>query len=110
MTALRVKEQVLGKTHPDTLDTIYNMANTYCDGMKDFTKAEEMFRQALDGRERSLGKEHESTKRCAANLAILYFQGAPSKEKLRKVVNDYPHLLTLEEQNIGMIIRSFLRS
>ena len=78
--------------------------------MKDFVKSEELKRQALDGYEKSLGKQHEHTKACAMNMAILYFQGAPSKEKLRKVVTDYPHLLTLEEQNIGMIIRDFLRS
>ena len=100
----------MGKTHPETLMTIYNMGNIYAGGLKDFVKAEEMYRQALDGRERSLGKEHEDTKSCAKNLAILYFQEAPSKEKLRKVVTGYPHLLTLADQSIGMIIRDFLRS
>ena len=87
-----------------------NMAVTYMDGLKDFVKAEHMYRQALDGWERSLGKEHEDTKRCAMNLAILYFQGAPSKEKLRELVADYPYLLTLADQGIGMVIRDFLRS
>ena len=48
-----------------------NMAITYKNGLKDFAKAEEMYRQALDGYEKSLGREHEDTKRCAANLAIL---------------------------------------
>eukprot|EP00518_Triparma_eleuthera_P002512 CAMPEP_0182466170 /NCGR_PEP_ID=MMETSP1319-20130603/11596_1 /TAXON_ID=172717 /ORGANISM="Bolidomonas pacifica, Strain RCC208" /LENGTH=65 /DNA_ID=CAMNT_0024666125 /DNA_START=1 /DNA_END=194 /DNA_ORIENTATION=- len=48
-----------------------NMAITYDVGLKDSTKAEEMCRQALDGYEKSLGKEHEETKRCARNLAIL---------------------------------------
>ena len=108
--ALRVGEKVQGKTHPDTLGTIMNMAITYEEGLKDFKKAEVMYRQALDGHEKSLGNQHEYTKDCAMNLSILYFQGAPSKEKLRELVTDYPYLLTLEDQNIGMIIRDFLRS
>ena len=39
----RVQEIKLGKTHPDTLMTIMNMASTYKDGLKDFTKAERMY-------------------------------------------------------------------
>ena len=66
-----MQEKVLGKTHPETLMTIMNMAGTYKDGLKDFVKAEKMYRQALDGRERSLGKEHEKTKNCVRNLNIL---------------------------------------
>ena len=47
------------------------MALTYVDGLKDFAKAEEMYRVALDGYERSLGKDHEYTKSCAENMAQL---------------------------------------
>ena len=107
---LRMKEKILGKSHPDTLATVMGMANTYKIGSKDLVKAEEMYRHALDGYERALGKQHERTKTCAKNLAVLYFQEAPSKEKLRKVVTDYPHLLILAEYNIGMLIRDFLSS
>ena len=105
--ALRVGEKVQGKTHPDTLCTIMNMAVTYMDGLKDSTKAEEMYRQALDGYEKSLGKQHGDTKDCARNMAILYFQGAPSKEKLRELIKDYPHLL--QDPQIGERIRNFIR-
>ena len=69
--ARRVQEKILGKTHPDTLDTIYNMALTYGDGLGDRVKEEEMYRQALDGYERSLGKQDERTKTCARNLNII---------------------------------------
>ena len=65
--ALRGKYKVSGKTHPDTLRTVMNMANAYQDVTKDFTKAEEMYMLALDGYERSLGKEHKRTKECAKN-------------------------------------------
>ena len=47
--ALRGKEEVLRKTHPDTLITITNMAGVYMQDLKDFTKADEMYRRALDG-------------------------------------------------------------
>ena len=52
-----------------------------------------MYMVSLDGHEKSLGKDHEGTKGCARNLAVLYFQGAPSKGKLRTLITDYPHLL-----------------
>ena len=46
--------------------------------MKDFTKAEEMYRLALDGYEKSLRKDHEDTKQCVGNLAeLLLEQGRP---------------------------------
>ena len=54
----------MGKNHPDTLGTVMNMGNVFMEGLKDFTKAEEMYRLALDGRKKSLGKDHECTKRC----------------------------------------------
>eukprot|EP00518_Triparma_eleuthera_P000937 CAMPEP_0182460840 /NCGR_PEP_ID=MMETSP1319-20130603/5592_1 /TAXON_ID=172717 /ORGANISM="Bolidomonas pacifica, Strain RCC208" /LENGTH=41 /DNA_ID= /DNA_START= /DNA_END= /DNA_ORIENTATION= len=40
-----------------------NMGLTYEAGLKDFVKAEQMYTQALDGYQRSLGKQHEQTKR-----------------------------------------------
>ena len=50
--ALKVGEKVQGKSHPDTLRTIMNMAGTYMDGLEDFMKAEEMYRRSLDGYEK----------------------------------------------------------
>ena len=81
------------------------MAITFEVGLKNFTKAEEMYRRALDGKEKSLGKEHNSTKYIASNLAILYFQGAPSKEKLRDLTTHYPHLL--QDQGGGGLFKDF---
>ena len=66
------------------------------------------YRQALDGFERSLGRDHEYTKGCARGLAIVYFQGAPSKEKLRKLVSDYPNLLQ-EGGGFGDYVKNFIR-
>jgi len=91
--ALKGREKTLGKTHPDTLNTVGNIAIVYDDGMKDYEKAEELYRRALEGYEAQLGKDHKSTKNCANNLAIC-LHAAGEKEKLRKVLEEYPHLIT----------------
>ena len=70
--ALRADEKVLEETHPDTLSAIVNMASTYQQGVKDFAKAEELYRFALDGFEKSLGKDHEETKNLAMGLTRLH--------------------------------------
>ena len=84
-----MKEKVLGKTHPDTVDTIMNMAIVYKAGLKDFAKAEEMYRVALDGYEKSLGKAHEDTKHYARNLNIL-LEDAGRHEDKAKLEKLYP--------------------
>ena len=104
---IRVQEKVVGKTHPSTLDTIMNMASTYMEGLKDFVKAEKMYRQALDGFERSLGREHDKTKLCAVNLAVLLGQKG-EKEKMREHVKVHPHLLQ-ERSGFGDLVKNFIR-
>ena len=41
------------------------------EGTQELTKAEKQFRRALDGYEKSLGKDNKTTKTCARNLAVL---------------------------------------
>ena len=65
-----VQEKVLEKTHPDTLTTIINMAGTYIK-TENSTKVEETYRFALDGYEKSLGKDHQDTKDYVRGLNIL---------------------------------------
>ena len=71
-----------------------NMALTYQNGLRNFVKAEEIFRLALDGYERSLEKKHVDTKRCAKNLAILLAGVLKDKGKTRELLKGYPHLMT----------------
>mmetsp|Transcript_14880 Transcript_14880/g.29649 ORF Transcript_14880/g.29649 Transcript_14880/m.29649 type:complete len:85 (-) Transcript_14880:51-305(-) len=82
-----------------------NMAKTYRDGLTDYVKAEEMYRQALDGREKSLGKEHEHTKGCARILAVLLGHKR-EKEKTRALIKVYPHLL--QDPELGEAFREFI--
>ena len=85
--SLRGKDKVFGKTHPDALTTIMNIDAVYTDGFKDITKAEEMYRLALDGHEKSLGKDHDRMKMCARNLNILLEEigRLSEKAKLEKI-------------------------
>jgi tetratricopeptide (TPR) repeat protein len=76
-----------------------NIGVVYLEGMKDYEKAEELYRRALEGNEAQLGKDHEDTKRCAKNLAIC-LHAAGEKEKLRKVLEEYPDLRAKEEWNV----------
>ena len=71
--------------------TVMNIANIY-DDLKDCAKAEELYQRALEGKAAQLGKEHHSTKYCAKNLAMC-FARAREKEKLRKIVEEYPHII-----------------
>ena len=100
LQALRMQEKVLGKTHPDTLDTIYNMAITYGDGLGDQAKEEAMYGLALDGYEKSLGKDHKYMRKCARNLATLLEKIGIRKEDLRKALDDYPHLEQAESWDV----------
>ena len=45
------------------------IASVYIEGWRVFIKVEEMYRLALDGCEKSLGKDHEETKRCVLHIA-----------------------------------------
>ena len=101
-----MQEKVVGKTHPDTLLTTMNMANAYCVGLKDFANAEEMYMLALDGYEKSLGRDHEDTKQCATNLAKFHVIDVPNKENFREIVKRYPFLQT--DPMMGPHIRTFL--
>jgi tetratricopeptide (TPR) repeat protein len=73
--ALRLKEKVLGKEHPDTLGSMNNLALSLRRQGK-FAEAETIDRQTLQLKEEVLGKEHPSTLRTVNNLALsLYRQG-----------------------------------
>jgi tetratricopeptide (TPR) repeat protein len=89
--ALKGSEKTLGKTHPDTLGTVMNIGIVYRDGMKDYRKAEELYRRALEGYEAQLGKDNENTKNCAKNLAGCLAK-AGERKRLRKVLEEYPHI------------------
>ena len=62
---------MLGKEHPDTLDSVSNLANAY-QAQGRYGEAEPLFKRALEARERLQGKEDTDTLICAGRLASLY--------------------------------------
>ncbi|GKT48975.1 nephrocystin-3 [Colletotrichum spaethianum] len=68
--ALKGREKVLGKEHPDTLRSVNNLASVLYDQGK-YDEAEQLHRQALEGSEKVLGKEHPETLRSVNNLALV---------------------------------------
>src|ERR1700722_368582 len=66
--ALNVRQELLGREHPDTLTSMSNLAEVLSD-QGQYEQAEEMHRQALGLRETVLGHEHPSTLTSMNNLA-----------------------------------------
>ena len=102
--ALRVQEKAMGKTHPGTLPTIMNMACTYHGGLKHYAVAEEMYRLALDGREKSLRKDHEDIKLCAEGLAQP-LACMKSKYGTKQFVPRYLHLLDAHKWDHSRLVK-----
>ena len=63
---LKGSERMLGKSHPETLQTVMNIAIVF-EKTEDYGKAEELYQRVLEGYEAQLRKDHTSTMRCAEN-------------------------------------------
>ncbi|KAH8587674.1 hypothetical protein B0O99DRAFT_694230 [Bisporella sp. PMI_857] len=68
---LRAEQRVLGVEHPDTLNTMINLAATYWNQGR-LQMAENLEVQVLEIRKRVLGVEHPHTLNSMANLAVTY--------------------------------------
>jgi tetratricopeptide (TPR) repeat protein len=66
--ALAGYQRVLGDDHPDTLQSMNNLAGTRL-ALGDFDGARELYEQALSGRQRVLGDDHPDTLSSMNNLA-----------------------------------------
>jgi Tfp pilus assembly protein PilF len=66
---LEVNERVLGRNHPDTLDSVSNLAFMLgCQA--NFVEAEPLYRRALESREHVLGAKHPDTLISVNNLGF----------------------------------------
>jgi Tetratricopeptide repeat len=61
-------EKVLGKTHPDTIASLYNAAQNQKE-LGNLSEAEALFRQELERCEKVYGPEHSKTLGSRRNLA-----------------------------------------
>ena len=68
---LEISEKINGPEHPDTAQSLNNLAELYR-AMGDYAKAEPLYRRALAIREKALGPEHPDTAQSVNNLAELY--------------------------------------
>ncbi|KAJ7901372.1 P-loop containing nucleoside triphosphate hydrolase protein, partial [Mycena leptocephala] len=68
---LEKQKQLLGENHPDTLDTMGYLANTYSD-LGEHQKAGELKGIVLEKQKQLLGENHPDTLRTMGNLAITY--------------------------------------
>jgi eukaryotic-like serine/threonine-protein kinase len=58
--ALATRERLLGKDHPDTLESVHNIGNLLYD-KGDYAGAEAIFRRTLKAAELTLGRDHTNT-------------------------------------------------
>ncbi len=68
--ALAIREHILGSEHPDTAQSLNNLA-VLLDAQRDYTAARPLYERALVIREHILGPEHPATKTTQADLASL---------------------------------------
>ena len=66
---MEARKKVLGQEHPDTLNSMANLASTFWSQGR-WKEAEELGVQVVEARKRVLGQEHPDTLTCMANLAM----------------------------------------
>ena len=87
--ALDLRQRFLGEDHPDTLETMNDVAELYLEYQGKSGQAEPLLNKVLEVRRRVLGEEHLDTLTSASNLAAFYRdQGkyAPAEPLLTKVL------------------------
>ncbi|KAK8130828.1 kinesin light chain [Apiospora sp. TS-2023a] len=112
---LALRETVLGREHPDTLDSMNNLALVLSSQGK-YSEAEEMHRETLALKETVLGREHPDTLSSMNNLALVFdSQGKDSEAEqmhqetlaLRETVLGREHPDTLDSMNnLALVLKS----
>jgi tetratricopeptide (TPR) repeat protein len=87
---------VLGPEHPDTAQTLNNLANLYRKQGKD-DEAEALYQRALAIREKVLGPEYTSTASTLNNLGFLYSE----RGKYDEAEPLYQRALAIYEKVLG---------
>ena len=90
------EEKSLGKDHPDTIFTVYCLANVFR-RQGEYSKALEWYRRALAGEEKSLGKDHPDTLSTVHGMAMLL----QNQGKCDEALEWYRRALSGEEKSLG---------
>ena len=93
---MEIREKTNGPEHPDTAQSINNLAALYW-AMGDYTKAEPLLGRALAIKEKALGPEHPDNAMSLNNLAALY----DSMGDYAKAEPLYKRALAIEEKALG---------
>lgn len=93
---LELREKNLGKEHPETLASMNNLAQAFCNQGK-YIEAETMHREALALKEKLLGKEHPETLTSMNNLGIVL----SNQGKLAEAERLHQETLALSEKVLG---------
>ena len=89
--ALKIRENMLGKEHPNTANSCNNVGFVY-NSMGDYPKALEFYTRALDVYEKVLGKEHPDTANSYNNIGLVY-----------KSMGDYPKALEFHIRALNIL-------
>jgi len=95
--ALQIRRQVLGLQHPDTAQSLNNLADLY-DSQGEYDKALPLYEQALQIRKQVLGLQHPDTALSLNNLAYLY----DSQGEYDKALPLYEQALQIRKQVLGL--------
>ena len=91
------KEKALDVSHPETLDTVYNMAGVF-DKQGQYDKAMEWYGRALAGREKVLGEEHPDTLTTVNSMALVF----SNQGQYDKALEWYRRALAGREKALGV--------
>ena len=94
--ALAIRENVLGKNHPDTAESYNNLALLYKTQGR-YEEAEPLLKKALEIRENVLGENHPDTAGSYNNLAGLYY----SQGRYEEAEPLYKQALEIRENVFG---------
>ena len=96
LRAVAVKEQALGKDHPDVAKVLHNLAGLYKREGK-YTEVEPLFLRALSVKEQHFGKEHPSVAGTLNNLGVFYSE----QDRLAEAESLYLRSLEIREKYLG---------
>ncbi|WAS05963.1 tetratricopeptide repeat protein [Gloeomargaritales cyanobacterium VI4D9] len=94
--SLAIREQALGKNHPDVAQSLHNLAWLY-QVQGQYQKAEPLYQRSLAIKEQALGKNHPDVAQSLNNLAGLY----QAQGQYQKAEPLYQRSLAIREQALG---------
>ena len=97
--ALAIREKRLGPEHPDTAESLDDLAAHYWIQGK-FALAEPLYQRALAIREKRLGPEHPDTAESLYHLALFYHSQVKAK-KYKEAESLYQRAIMIKEQKLG---------